>query len=111
VTAMPHPGNLGHWWLTTASSWERLHAVPGDAVDPDDEDACDELRMYALTLTARCGVTAVMAWPGLGSRLALPRCAHCCRVLDIPVGPGTPGNRQEVLGQRPHDRTKVKGAR
>jgi hypothetical protein len=91
---MPTADNLGHWWLTTAASWNRLHAVPGDAVDPNNEDACERLRVDELTLTARCGVQAVMAWPGIFSRLGRPRCAHCCRVLGIPPGNGTPGNER-----------------
>ena len=111
MTAMPTPDNLHNWWLTTAHTWERLHAIPSEAVDPDDETACEQLRCTQLTLTARCGTRAVMAWPGLFSRLGLPRCGHCCRVLGITPGQGTPGNRQEILGQRPHDRTKPKDAR
>ncbi|WP_433233823.1 hypothetical protein [Actinomadura nitritigenes] len=89
MTAMPIEDNLRHWWLTPAASWNRLHAVPGD-----------ELRANELTLTARCGVTAVMAWPGLFSRLALPRCANCCKVLQIPRGNGTPCNEASRAARR-----------
>lgn len=92
MTLMPTADNLRHWWLTTAASWNRLHAVPGDAVDPNDENALELLRANELTLTARCGVRAVMAWPGVFSRLGRARCGHCCRVLGIPSGNGTPGN-------------------
>ncbi|NEA22661.1 hypothetical protein [Actinomadura bangladeshensis] len=92
MTAMPNPANRGLWWLTTAAAWNRLHAVPPTAVDPDDEDACDRLRSNELPLTAVCGIRAVMAWPGLSSRLSLPRCAGCCRKLGIPRGDGTPCN-------------------
>ena len=92
MTSLPTVDNLGHWWLTTAASWNRLHAVPREAVDPDDEDALEQLRATELTLTARCGVETVWAWPGIFSRLGRARCAHCCRVLGIPTGRGTPGN-------------------
>lgn len=92
MTAYPIPANHDYWWLTTWLSWDRLHAVPRDAVDPDDEDACDVLRSEGPVLTARCGIARPMAWPGMFSRLGLPRCAHCCRALGIPRGQGTPAN-------------------
>ncbi|MCP2339200.1 hypothetical protein [Actinomadura rupiterrae] len=101
MTAMPTADNHGHWWLTTFAARNRLHAVPATAPDPDDEDACEALRLNELTLTARCGVTTVMAWPGLFSRLSRPRCAHCCRALGIPRGHGTPGNEAARAGRGP----------
>lgn len=94
VTSYPTADNLGMWWLTSWKGWDRLHAVPREALDPDDEDALEDLRVEGLETTARCGITTLMAWPGVFSRLGMTRCAHCCRRLGIPTGNGTPGNEK-----------------
>jgi hypothetical protein len=70
----------------------RLHAVPADAVDADDDDALEEFSSEGVEATAACGLTTRWAWPGVFSRLGKPRCMHCCRALGIPPGDGTPAN-------------------
>lgn len=97
MTSYPTEANESHWWLTTWKGWDRLHAVPREAVDPDDEDALEDLRIEGVVTTARCGMTTRMAWPGIFSRLGKPRCAYCCRALGIPTGNGTPGNEKHRL--------------
>ena len=92
MTSFPTEANHHVWRVTTWKCWDRLHAVPKEALDPDDEDALDAFRSYGATMTARCGVTTLMAWPGIFSRIGKDRCAHCCRALGIPRGHGTPGN-------------------
>lgn len=92
MTSYPTEDNHHHWWLTPSKQWRILHAIPGAAVDPDDEDAVDSLRIEGITATAACGVTTRWSWPGVFSRLGKPRCAHCCRALGIPRGDGTPAN-------------------
>jgi len=90
VTSYPTTSNHGMWWLTTRS-WERLHAVSPNQLDQDDEGRLDDLRVGEMPLTALCGA-AITSWPGVLSRLGMPRCEHCCRMLGIPPGHGTPGN-------------------
>jgi hypothetical protein len=96
MTAYPVDSNLGHWWLTTAASWNRLHAIPRGAVDPDDEDAVEGLRGGPWpVLEAACGRWAEWTMPGVLSRLSQPRCILCCRRLGILPGNGTPGNEAD----------------
>ncbi len=90
MTSYPTPDNHNMWWLTTRS-WERLHAVSVNQLDPDNDDALEDLRLGELPLTALCGA-AIRYWPGIFSRLGLPRCTACCLMLGIPPGDGTPGN-------------------
>jgi len=97
VTSYPIEDNLGHWWLTTSKGWNRLHAIPAEVIPMDDEDAVEDLRSGGVTTTARCGVTTRYSWPGVFTRLGCDRCAHCCRVLGIPAGHGTPGNEKARL--------------
>lgn len=99
MTAFPSPANHGRWWVTTWAGWNRLHAIPRDAVDPDDEDALEEFSSEGVTATAACGVSTRWAWPGVSSRLGRPRCKHCCRALGIAAGNGTPAN-EEARKQR-----------
>ena len=106
MTSYPTDANARHWWLTTVPRWKRLHAVPGDALDRDDEDAVEAL-CAALdpcgedegplwpVLTAACGWAGEMTMPGVFSRLAMDRCAHCCRKLGIKPGRGTPANEAQ----------------
>ena len=92
MTSYPTERNHGMWWLTPWKRWNRLHAIPREAIDPGDEEALEDLRAEGITTKAACGITTRWAWPGLFSRLGKDRCAHCCRALGIPVGYGTPGN-------------------
>lgn len=92
MTAFPIPENHGVWWLTTFTKYDRLHAVPKTALDPADTDAFETLIEDHTALTTICGITRPMDYAGMFSRFSLPRCAHCCRSLDIPRGKGTPVN-------------------
>lgn len=101
MTAHPVPENHLHWWLTTRTSWNRLHAIPGDTLTWDDiEEAIDEGE--GVERQAACGSTLTLVYAGLGSRFSLPRCAHCCRKLGIPAGDGTPCNEAAMAE---HNRT------
>lgn len=94
MTAHPTPENLGHWWLTTGR-WQRLHAIPATAITPEQmRNAIDDAQPAA-ALSA-CGLPRGWDMPGIASRLALPRCPHCCRTLGIPAGKGTPANEADL---------------
>lgn len=96
MTSYPKAANLDHWWLTTQPRWKRLHAVPADALDRDDEDAVETLCGGPWpVLEAACGGSWPMTMPGLFSRLAMDRCGHCCRKLGIRPGRGTPANEAQ----------------
>lgn len=74
-----------HWhsrWLVFPDSWDRLHRVA--EIEWDDEDMTGG---YGVTV---CGRRGRLIMPGLISRLSLPRCAHCCRMLGVPRGNGSP---------------------
>ncbi len=45
-----------------------------------------------------CGKTGTAWMPGFLSRLGCPRCARCCRALDLRRGLGSPYNDPAVLG-------------
>jgi hypothetical protein len=93
VTAYPVPANRGHWWLTTQPAWSRLHAIPGHAINPADEDMMEALCGAPWpVLRAACGLEKPMTMPGVSSRLGMPRCGHCCRRLGLEAGNGTPAN-------------------
>lgn len=55
-------------------------------------------------LRLACGRTASLVMiPGLGARLAAPRCAGCCRATGLPYGTGSPKNDdacRRLLGAR-----------
>jgi len=88
-------------WLVTRR-WRFLHAVPGDAWTGEHRD--DMARDWNVTRPARlaCGqVAGALFIPGPFSRMALPRCAGCCRALGGPPGNGSPkncGEWREILG-------------
>jgi hypothetical protein len=91
VTSHPAPDNAGHWWLVS-NSWRRLHAIPGKALTPERmRDAIDNGEPV-IGPEAACTERRPWHMPGIGSRLALRRCAACCRALGIPDGAGTPAN-------------------
>lgn len=75
-------------WLVIPDSWERLHYVV--EIEWDDED-----RISGYGRTA-CGLRRFLVMPGFLSRIGLPRCAHCCRRVGIPLGRGTPENEEWV---------------
>lgn len=96
MTARPTPANRHHWWVYDADA-DLLHALPATAVDPDNEDQVDRFRDDGVTTRAVCTKEGTWWWPGMASRMALPRCAGCCDQLGIPHGTGTPGNDPRVM--------------
>ena len=71
-------------WVYTAHG-DRLHAVA--ELEAHDE----EWWGYGGGLTV-CGRHSNLSYPGVFSRMGMPRCAHCCRILKIPRGIGVPKN-------------------
>lgn len=98
MTSHPIEENAGHWWLTTGK-WQRLHAIPGNAITPEQMRAAIDDAQPARAVSA-CGLQRPWDMPGIGSRFGLPRCPHCCRTLNIPAGRGTPVNEQDRTENR-----------
>lgn len=76
-----------HWrsrWLVLPS-WTRLHRV--SEIEWDDPE--DMIHGDGVTV---CGRRGWLQMPGMFSRMGLPRCAYCCRLLDVPRGNGAPFN-------------------
>ena len=83
----PLPIGRNHWrsrWLVLPS-WNRLHRI--SEVEWDDVED-----MTSGEGVAVCGAKGWFSMPGVGSRLALQRCKHFCRLLGIPEGGGAPLN-------------------
>lgn len=74
------PRNRHRDWLVL-DSWNRLHRV----VEIDHDEL--EREGFAMGVAA-CSVYGRFQVPGVLSRLGLPRCAHCCRAVGVPVGNG-----------------------
>ncbi|WP_435113349.1 hypothetical protein [Nocardiopsis synnemataformans] len=92
MSSFPVPTNHDHWWLATGA-WRRLHAVPRQVFNPDDEDVVDALTEWpGPPGRSVCGQDRGWQLPGVFSRLGCPRCAHCCDRLGIARGNGTPMN-------------------
>lgn len=90
MTSHPTSENRSHWWLTTPT-WRRLHAIPGTALDyPTLRTTIDD--GATVVRRAACGQDVELVFPGMGSRLGMPRCVHCCSALSITRGKGTPAN-------------------
>jgi len=51
----------------------------------------DEDMIGGLGVTV-CGRKGYLTMPGIFSRLGLKRCEHCCRIVGIPQGDGSPYN-------------------
>lgn len=97
MTSHPIPENAGHWWLC-CGKWERLHAIPANAITPQRmRDAIDTNE--PLHHRAACGLQSGWWMPGIGSRLGLRRCIPCCRTISIPPGNGTPANENDRKAQ------------
>lgn len=95
MTSYPIPANEDCWWLTTPTSWSRLHAIRREYLPPEDEALVESLTDgeggWPME-TAVCGRTQEWTMPGVLSRLSMPRCGHCCRRLGLKAGNGTPAN-------------------
>lgn len=81
---------VDHWrsrWLVFPTTWDRLHRV--------SEIEWEDGNMIGGFGIALCGRKGYLTMPGIGSRMGLPRCAHCCRLTGVPRGDGAPFNSQE----------------
>lgn len=70
-------------WVQTKTG-EHLHRVehpPEELLDAEPTEG-----------TTVCGVTSLLVYPGVFSRLGAPRCKRCCKLVQIPAGNGTPRN-------------------
>lgn len=74
-------------WVFTDHG-HRLHAVSRLDTPSDDWSSG-----AGVTVCQRHGH---LSYPGVFSRLGMPRCAHCCRMLKIPRGIGHPKNDPEL---------------
>jgi hypothetical protein len=92
MTARPTDANHNHWWVYTGPPFMELHAMPPAVVDPDNTGAVEEFRDGGAWAAVVCSATGTWRWPGVFSRLSLPRCRGCCHQLGIPHGNGTPDN-------------------
>jgi hypothetical protein len=92
LDGMPSISPIGEpWplWVYTEHG-ERLHvATRVDKWDGWDGDDLDWTSGPGKTL---CGYEAYLYYPGVFSRLGMPRCAYCCHRLKIPRGEGHPKN-------------------
>lgn len=52
-----------------------------------------------------CGIASNLNIPGLFSRMGAERCKHCCRILGLPNGTGSPKN--DTAGIRPWAESRV----
>ncbi|MFI6883391.1 hypothetical protein [Streptosporangium canum] len=91
MTCYPIPENHGMWWLTTSPGWRRLHAVPGDTLTVEEHRNQVDYAEPNIRAAA-CGRELPFVYPGMFSRFSMPRCAHCCRALNIAQGRGSPVN-------------------
>lgn len=73
-------------WLVLPS-WNRLHRV-------SSINWYDDERLVGEGETL-CGWYNVLQIPGVMSRLGLPRCKHCCRIMGIESGDGNPYNHSK----------------
>ena len=73
----------------SASGWwsDRLHRIAVVTKVRDEDEG------VGVEGKSACGLSGLWAMPGLISRMARPRCAHCCDRLGIPRGDGAPFNQ------------------
>lgn len=77
------------WVIHVAhGGWEDRYEelLPNEFPQPWDEDFVGVIGKTA------CGLLGEFHMPGILSRMARPRCRHCCRVVGIPPGEGAPFN-------------------
>lgn len=81
------PSPLGEPWPLWAyvKHSDRLHVVT--SLERIDDEWWSSGRGKTL-----CGRRGFLINPGILTRLGMPRCHHCCRMLDIPPGIGHPKN-------------------
>ena len=102
-TLSADPYGLWPLWVYTTFGY-RLHVVA--RLDPSDEKLPPDLESelaeewakdWSYT-TARtlCGKEATVTRPGVFSRLGMPRCVRCCKLLGIPDGNGHPRNDKSL---------------
>lgn len=84
---LPNDDNWRSRWLQLPVG-DRLHRVSEIAWEDEDGER------YGHGTTV-CGRRGHLRMPGIFSRMWLPRCVHCCRLLGIPEGDGAPYNTDE----------------
>ena len=77
------------WLYTTGRGGKCLHHA-AELHDPENWE------QGGFMATTTCGRTLHMTLPGLLSRMGLPRCKRCCRLLGIKDGTGSPKNDPEL---------------
>jgi hypothetical protein len=94
-STFPACSPIGEPWplWVLAGSGSRLHV----AVRLEELDHFDDGVWWGSGKGATlCGYEGHLAYPGVASRLTLPRCAWCCRRIGIPRGVGHPKNDREL---------------
>lgn len=75
--------HVAEWdWVITGNGL-KLHA-PKVYHDPD-------YHAFAEGVT-ECGIETDLHIPGMFTRAGAPRCIHCCRIVGMPEGNGSPKN-------------------
>lgn len=86
-------------WVVTRA-WNRLHHV--QLTERQWADWWDWGGAFSGPVRLSCGRTAAsITVPGVMNRMALMRCAGCCRAVGYPPGKGSPKNSSEcraILG-------------
>lgn len=75
---------VAEWDWTRTRAGQRLHA-PLVWDDPAED-------MYVSDGVTACRVSGELWIPGVLSRLGMPRCRRCCRLVGMPTGNGSPKN-------------------
>ena len=79
---------IAEWDWVCVGRGDRLHAVATLTNDADED-------WYGVG-TTECGLaTDYMHIPGIFSRMAAPRCQHCCTKVGLPQGKQSPKNVDE----------------
>lgn len=87
---MKDHGDRQHYgWLLTRTG--TLHYVPNVDAEVWQEWYEDGGTTWQ-PADAYCAGSVVVTLPGLMARMHAPRCKHCCKLLGIPAGKGTPNN-------------------
>ena len=84
------------WRWLVLDSWRVLHRVVEQTANGDDLEDNGGLAIRWAEGRSACGITARFVIPGIGSRMGLPRCKHCCRKVGVPYGDGTPWNDRSL---------------
>src|ERR1700686_4578955 len=81
------PARLSSWRWVIFPGGRRLHRV--SKLDIEAVEKSGETGGPGETV---CGRRGTLIMPGVLSRMGLPRCHHCCRMISMPDGLGNPRN-------------------